>query len=364
MTTSTMRNDDDAPQAGGVSGWNRIAAIFRSSGMLPALVLVIIVGTLISPSFLTVQNFETVLKIAAIIGLISIGQTMVILSGGGGIDLSVGAVAAVAGVCGALFASHGMAAFVGVALVTGGFFGLVNGLGATRGMLQPFIVTLATMTLARGAAFYMSNGTPLIVDKIPALDVIASGRIGFVPIPIAIFVIAILIAHVFLAYTVWGREIYAVGGTEEAAFFSGVPVMRRRMMVYITSGVLAGLTGVLLAAFTFTADANAAVGYELSAIAAVVVGGTVLGGGAGSVLGTAIGVLIIAFTGNILTLLNVNPFIQIMVNGLIVLIAVSLEARKRQGSDGRSRLVGLGMVFGTIALGGLVMFLFLSPSVP
>jgi ribose/xylose/arabinose/galactoside ABC-type transport system permease subunit len=330
--------------------------------MLPALLLVILIGSVLSPSFATIQNFETVLKIAAIIGLISIGQTLVILSGGGGIDLSVGAVAAVAGVCGALVASHGLAAFVGVALLTGAYFGLVNGLGITRGLLQPFIVTLAIMTLARGAAFYISNGTPLIVD-IPALEVIGSGYLWFVPIPIIIFAAAVLIAHVFLRHTVWGREIYAIGGTEDAAYLSGVPVRRRRMAVYITSGMLAGLTGVLLTAFTFTADANAAVGYELSAIAAVVVGGTLLSGGVGSVLGTAIGVLIIAFTGNILTLLNVNPFIQIMVNGLIVLLAVSLEARRKPGEvgRGRDRLVGLATVFGMLAVGAVAMVLFLRP---
>jgi ribose transport system permease protein len=322
--------------------------------MLPALVVVLVLGSVLSPSFLTVQNFETVLKITSVVGLLAVGQTLVVLSGGGGIDLSVGAVAAVSAVVGALYAGSGLTAFIVAALLTGAFFGLINGLGVSRALLQPFIVTLATMTIARGAAFYISGGTPLIVSM-PELNAISTSEVWLLPLPAVLFIGAAAVAHVVLRYTVWGREIYAVGGTEEAAYLSGVPVARRRLVVYIASGVLAGLAGVLLASFTATADANAANGYELSAIAAVVVGGTALSGGQGSIVGTLIGVLVIAFTGNILNLMNVDPFMQLLINGFIVLVAVSLEAQRRTGAA-RSRLPGLAIMYATIGLGALVMF--------
>lgn len=338
---------------GGRAGWARFR-LPREASMLPALLVVLVLGSFLSPSFLTVQNFETVVKITSVVGLLAVGQTLVILSGGGGIDLSVGAVAAVSAVVGALFAGYGLGGFVVAALLTGCFFGLVNGIGVSQAFLQPFIVTLATMTIARGAAFYLSDGTPLIVSM-PELNAISTSELGFLPVPALFLLVAILLVHVVLRYTVPGREIYAVGGTEEAAFLSGVPVARRRLFVYVASGFLAGVAGILLASFTATADANAANGYELGAIAAVVVGGTALRGGQGSVIGTTIGVLVIAFTGNILNLTNVDPFMQLLINGLIVLVAVALEANRRTGGE-RSRARGLALMFGVLGLGALVMF--------
>jgi ribose transport system permease protein len=341
----------------------RYMAMLRISGMLPALVAVIVIGSFVSPAFLSVSNFETVLKLTSVVGLISIGQTLVILSGAGGIDLSVGAVIAVAGVTGALFSGYGLTGFILGSLVAGSYFGFINGLGVTRGLLQPFIVTLATMTIARGVAFYLSQGSPLVVN-LPGLDTIGSGSIWFLPIPAVIFLTVAVLAHVYLRYTVGGRELYAIGGTEEAAYLSGVRVARRRMMVYVVSGLLAGCAAILLTGFTASADANAATGYELSAIAAVVVGGTALSGGQGSIIGTMIGVFIIALTGNVLNLANVDPFMQLIINGLIVLVAVSLEARaKSSGSqEGRKRLLGLLMMYGVIAAGALIMFFYLAPT--
>ncbi|GAA1798862.1 ABC transporter permease [Planosporangium flavigriseum] len=368
MVTSETAVQTALPRVGGNSNpdsptgrrWARLR-LLRASGMLPALVLVIIVGHLVSPAFLTAQNFETVLKITSVVGLISVGQTLIILSGAGGIDLSVGSVVAASGVCGALFAGYGMGGFVAGSLVAGAYFGLVNGLGVTRGRLQPFIVTLATMTIARGVAFYLSGGTPLVVN-LPGLSHIGSASLWFIPIPVAVFLLVVVLAHVYLRYTVWGRELYAIGGTEEAAYLSGIPVGRRRLYLYVVSGLLAGLAAVLLTSFTASADANAANGYELNAIAAVVVGGTALSGGVGSVIGTTIGVLIIAFTGNILNLANVDPFMQFIINGLIVLAAVSLEARGKGGAGGLlKRLTGLGAMYAAIIVGALVMFFLLRP---
>lgn len=354
---------DDAESAPRVTRRARYMAILRVSGMLPALVGVIVIGSFVSPAFLTASNFETVLKLTSVVGLIAIGQTLVILSGAGGIDLSVGAVIAVAGVTGAIFSGYGMPGFLLGCLVAGAYFGFINGLGVTRGLLQPFIVTLATMTIARGVAFYLSQGSPLIVN-LPGLDTLGSGSVWFLPTPALVFIVVAVVAHVYLRYTVGGRELYAIGGTEEAAFLSGVPVARRRMLVYVISGLLAGCAAILLTSFTASADANAASGYELSAIAAVVVGGTALSGGQGGIIGTMIGVFIIALTGNILNLANVDPFMQLVVNGLIVLVAVSLEARgKGAGSqEGSKRLIGLALMYAVIAVGALTVAFYLAPT--
>lgn len=364
MTKTDSHLEEGSPRLAGeaaarASAWRRwltTTKSLRPVGMLPALVVVIIVGALTSPSFLTVSNLETVLNLTSVIGILAIGETLVIISGGGGIDLSVGGVLAASTVVGSLYSGYGLVGFVLAALAAGAFFGLINGLGVTRGALQPFIVTLATMTIARGVAFYLSDGVPRVVN-LAGIKLIGSGSLWVIPIPIVVFLCVVVLAHVFLRYTVWGRELYAIGGTEEAAYVSGVPVRRRRMTVYVASGLLAGLAGVLSVSFIATADPSTASGYELDAIAAAVVGGAMLRGGVGSALGTIVGVLIIAFTGNILTLQNVNPFIQLIVNGLIVLVAVSLEARGRSsGGNKKSRLLGLGTMFGTIAAGAVFMF--------
>ena len=255
-----------------------------------------------------------------------------------------------------------MPGFILGCLAAGAYFGLINGLGVTRGLLQPFIVTLATMTIARGVAYYLSRARPRSSTSPGSTP---SERLrGVLPTPCVVFILVAIVAHVYLRHTVGGRELYAIGGTEEAAFLSGVPVARRRIMVYVVSGLLAGCAAILLTSFTASADANAASGYKLSAIAAVVVGGTALSGGQGGIIGIMIGVFIIALTGNILNLVNVDPFMQLIVNGLIVLVAVSLEARgKGAGSrDGRKRLIGLAMMYAVIAVGGLTVAFYLAPT--
>jgi ribose transport system permease protein len=303
-----------------------IKSAIRAAGMIPALVIVLVVGALVSPDFHTPINFINVLKFASIVGLMAIGQTFVVLSGGGGIDLSVGAVCAASGVVGGLFAPWGLGSLAAATLLASGLFGAINGLGITRGRLPPFIVTLATMTIATGLALYLSKASPLELD-VPGLSTIQSGSLGPLPFPIVLFALAVIVATIVLRKTVFGRELYAIGGNEEAARLSGVATDRHRLLVYLFSGLLAGLASLLLMAFTQTADPNAAKGYELQSIAAVVVGGTPLSGGVGSALSSTVGVLIIAFVSNIMVLMNIDPTMQQVFTGVIVLAAVSVEVK-------------------------------------
>jgi hypothetical protein len=318
-------NQTSKPVNGKVRNFSQfIRVLLKKSGMLPALILLLVVGSLVSENFLSVTNISNVLRFAAIIGFISIGQTLVILSGGGGIDLSVASVAAASAVTGALYQSSGSPVVVIVAVSTGVFFGLINGLGVTVGGLQPFIVTLATFTIARGVAFDLTNAQPLYL-KSDDLKLLSTGFIGPIPIPIIAVGLTILIAQIILSKTVFGRTLYAVGGNEEAAYASGISIRKYRIWIYMISGGMAGLAGVFGMAQLNTADPNFGNGYELTSIAAVVVGGAILAGGKGSVFGTAVGVLIMALLSNLLNLLNVNPWATLMITGVIIVLVVGLN---------------------------------------
>jgi ribose transport system permease protein len=332
----------------------RLRRVVQESGMIPALIVVLVVGSMLSDTFLTTTNLENVVRIAAVIGLLAIGQTLVILAGGGGIDLSVGAVMAAAGVIGALYQDAGLVGFIAVAVVTGGLFGLINGLGVTTAGIQPFIVTLATLSIAQGVAFDLSNATPITLNM-GGLSWFATGTIGPVPVPIALFAIAVVVGQVFLSRSVWGRELYAVGGNEEAAYFSGIKVKRYRLGVYVISGLLAGFAAVLATARLNTADPTFGTGYELDAIAAVVVGGATLSGGRGTIVGTGVGVLIIALINNLLNLMNVNPFMQNMITGLIVILVVAFNRQKASENSRNIVLRGLPL-YAALAAGAILIF--------
>lgn len=331
--------------------------LLAASGMLPALILVIIVGAVLSPDFLTGVNMSNVLRIAAPLGLIAIGETLVILSGGGGIDLSVGTVMAASAVVGAVFQKAGLASVLAGSLAAGSFFGLLSGLGVVTAALQPFIVTLATFTLAQGVAFELTQAQPVILST-PGLSFFSSGSFGPLPVPIAILIMAVLVGQIILSRTVYGRSLYAVGSNEEAAYACGINVKAYRLGVYIISGLLAGLAGVLGMAQLNTADPNFGAGYELQAIAAVVVGGAMLSGGRGTIIGTGIGVLIMALVSNLLNLLNVNPWTHLLVTGLIVLVVVALN-RQRDGAAKDARVwkglpLYIALVVGAVLLYGVL----------
>lgn len=333
---------------------DRAQRLINSGGMLPALLILIIVGSALSPAFLSSTNFSNVLRLSAVIGLLAIGQTLVVLSGGGGIDLSVASVAAASAVIGAMYQGYGLAAVLVASLLAGAFFGLINGLGVALSGLQPFIVTLATLTIARGVAFELTNAQPLYLS-LPGLEILSRGNVLGIPVPIIILALAVVVAQAILSKTVYGRSLYAVGGNEDAAYGAGINVRNYRISVYIISGILAGLAGVIGMAQLNTADPNFANGYELSAIAAVVVGGALLSGGRGTIIGTLIGVLIMALVSNLLNLMNVNPWTNLMVTGLIIIIVVSLNRSQGEGKKTKGLVRALPL-FITLVVGAVILY--------
>ena len=296
-------------------------------GLLLVILLVGLALSLSTDTFLSVANFTNVARQVSINGILAVGVTFVLLTGG--VDLSLGSVVALSGVVCALFAhpgEHALLVPIGMGLLTGGLCGLLNGVLVTRGGIAPFIVTLGMMTVARGLALILSGGKP-VADMTPALTDLA-GDVGPLPIPLLCFALVALVSWVFLGRFRLGRHLYAVGGNEPAARAAGVSVPKVKLFAYGLCGLLTGLAGVVLAARITTGQPNAGQAYELDAIAAVVIGGTSLSGGVGGVLGTILGVLLIGIINNGLDLLSVSSYYQAVIKGLIIVGAVWLDRRQ------------------------------------
>ena len=296
---------------------------------LIGLVLLCIVITKVTPTFLSVSNITNVFTQVSVNAIIAIGMTFVILTGG--IDLSVGSTLAISGAVGASIVKSTGNVFLAiiVAAVIGIAVGLINGLLVSKGKLQAFIVTLATMTIFRGATLVFTEGTP--ISKLPeALVKIGNGKLGFMPIPVIITIIIAIIAVYALSQTRFGRYLYALGGNEEASRLSGINTDKIKTLVYVVSGFASAIAGVIITSRIGSASPNAGTGFELDAIAAVVIGGTSLAGGEGTITGTLIGALIIGVLNNGLNLMNVSPFYQSIVKGLVILIAVLLDKKSRK----------------------------------
>lgn len=285
--------------------------------------------SILSPSFLTLSNIMNVLNQVSLNGLVAIGMTFVILSGG--IDLSVGSILALSGAVLAALLKSGIpqAPAMAAALLLAAVLGVLNGLFIATFNLQPFIVTMAFMTIFRGSTFVFTNGRPITGLGRTGVFV-AAGRGDVAGIPWSgIILIACLAATAFiLARTVYGKTIYAIGGNTEAARLSGLPVKTARASVYAVSGFFAGLAGIILTSRLDSAQPLAGQSYELDAIAAVVLGGTSLSGGRGFMVGTLIGAFIIGILNNGLNLLEVSSFYQQIVKGAVILLAVLLDRRK------------------------------------
>jgi inositol transport system permease protein len=292
-------------------------------------VLFVIAGLLsvLTDSFATASNLTNVARQVSINGILAVGVTFVLLTGG--VDLSLGSVVALSGVACALFAHPGeypLFVPICVGLLTGSLCGLLNGVLVTRGGIAPFIVTLGMMTVARGLALIFSGGKP-VADMSPDLTGLA-GDLGPVPIPLICFAAVAVLSWLFLGRFRLGRHLYAVGGNEQAARAAGVSVPKVKLFAYGLCGLLTGLAGVVLAARITTGQPNAGQAYELDAIAAVVIGGTSLSGGVGSVLGTVLGVLLIGVINNGLDLLSVSSYYQAVIKGIIIVGAVWLDRRQ------------------------------------
>ncbi len=305
------------------------------------LVLLVIVCAILSPDFRTWTNVQNLADQVPVFGVLAAGQMLAILSGG--IDLSVGSVVAMGAFFAAAMSFHGVVPAVVVALLVTGLIGLVNGLGVAYTRVPPFIVTLAMLSIVRGSALQAAaiyNGAS--VSGAGAAPVSASGSGGFrqisqgsiLGIPSSTYVlVAVFVALAYvLRYTRFGRHVFAIGGNETAALLLGVRVRRVKLAIYTISGMLAGLAGVLYASRELSAPPTAAQGYELDSITAVVVGGTLLSGGVGTVRGTIVGLLIIRILPNIFNLLAIDPAWQQVARGSILLAVVLLQLVVLPGS--------------------------------
>lgn len=302
-----------------------LARFWRRLGVLAALVLLVIVASLLSPRFLSVPNLLNVLRQVSIVGILATGMTFVVLTRG--IDLSVGSILGIAVV---LFAgsmdARGMRFAIPLGLGAAVLAGLVNGIGVAYAGLPAFIMTLGMLSFVRGLAFIYTHGTPvpIISEDFYALG---NGYLLGIPIPALILLAALVVSGFVLGLTPFGRSVYAIGSNEEAARLSGVPVRLYKTGVYVISGLMSGLAGLVYASQLSIGTPIAGQGYELDAIAAVVVGGTSLFGGKGSVAGTFLGTLIIGVLANILNLTGVDPFVQQLFKGALIIVAVFIMSR-------------------------------------
>jgi ribose transport system permease protein len=298
-----------------------------------AFVLEFILFSFLSPYFFTPDNLLNVSLQASITAIIAAGMTFVILTGG--IDLSVGSLVAFSGIVAttllksSLPPTAGFVVAILAGLAVGSLSGAFAGFCITRFNIAPFIVTLATMTIWRGAAFVWTDGRP--VWELPdGFAFLGTGRLLAVPVPTIIMVMTFIASHIILTRTRFGRYVYAVGGNIEAARLAGIQTGKVLVNVYVLSGTLAALSGILLASRMNSGQPNAGVSYELDVIASVVVGGTSLSGGAGSIVGTFIGAMLIAVLRNGLNLLNVNSYVQQVIVGVVILLAVMLDQIRRR----------------------------------
>lgn len=309
--------------------WRTLRGIPWDRVGLPLFILImgLFFGSL-NPNFFSGTNFTNVARQSSVLALISIGQTFTIVSGG--IDLSVGSLLALVSVLGSMqIVAFGLVPGIlgGIAAAT--FAGAVNGWLISRTRIPPFIVTLGMLSLARGTAFTVSGGLP-VVGLPPQVSVIGAGNLGPLPIPGVIALGAFMAAHLLLTYTPFGRYVYAMGGNEAAAIAAGINVRRHKFLAYCLSGLCAGVAGIVITSRTLSGQPTVGETLELYAIASVVIGGTRLGGGDGSLVRTLFGVVVIAILGNGLNLINVSSYIQLIVIGAIIIVAVQFDLWRRE----------------------------------
>lgn len=303
--------------------------LLREMGPLIGLVLLFIVIAALNDRFISPSNLSNLLRQVSINALISFGMTFVILTGG--IDLSVGSILALSSALLASMITSGMnpEMAVIVAAVIGLGLGVVNGIIVAYGKVAPFIATLATMTIYRGATLVYTNGNPISgLSDDPIFMGLGQGDIAGVPVPAILMLIAFLVLLFILNKTPLGRQTYAVGGNEKVSFIAGIKINRVKIVSYAITGLLCALAGAVLTSRLNSAQPTAGMGYELDAIAAVVLGGTSLSGGKGRITGTLIGALIIGTLNNGLNILNVSSFYQQVVKGIVILLAVLMDRKK------------------------------------
>ncbi|HEO0439790.1 TPA: ribose ABC transporter permease [Streptococcus agalactiae] len=297
---------------------------------LIALAGLMVIITLINPNFLTTNNLLNLLLQVTANGFIAFGMTFVILTGG--IDLSVGSILALSSALTAGLIGHGVP--VGIAIVLsvalGGILGMLNGLFISYGKLAPFIVTLATMTIFRGATLVYSNGNPITAGLSDSFlfQFLGQGYIVGIPFPVILMFLTFIILYILLHKTAFGKSVYALGGNEKAAYISGIKLNKVKIIIYTISGIMASISGLIITSRLSSAQPTAGASYGMDAIAAVVLGGTSLSGGKGRIIGTLIGALIIGVLNNGLNIIGVSAFWQQVVKGIVILMAVLLDRFK------------------------------------
>jgi ribose/xylose/arabinose/galactoside ABC-type transport system permease subunit len=305
-----------------------IRKILTKYGIYIAFAALFIILSVSSESFLTTINMINILRQVSIIGIVAIGMSFVVITGG--IDLSVGSIMALSAVVAASFAqvdsNYSIIIPIIAGLTVGLACGLINGALVAKWKVAPFIATLGMMTAARGLAMVYTDGRP-VIGLSSTYNNIGSGYILGLPIPVIALIVIVLIGVFLLNYTVFGRHVLATGGNEQSAKLSGIDVTSVKIGVYAIAGLLAGIGGMILSSRIMSGSPVLGQGYELDAIAAVVIGGTSLFGGVGSIIGTVVGVLIIGVMNNGLDLLNVSSYYQQILKGAIIVIAVLLDKK-------------------------------------
>jgi galactofuranose transport system permease protein len=322
----TARPVDPDKAAGGAFDWRgRLFTTLQRRGAIAVLILVVVIASLTFDNFLTAQNLQNIVLQGAFLGLIVVGMTFVIISGG--IDLSVGSMLALGGV----IAAQTVQAFWPLALILPpllcGLIGFGQGLLIAKAKMAFFIVTLAGLLGIRGLALALAGEEPVRIDGGSPFVWFGQGQIFGIAVPIVFVAVAFIVGGLVLARTGYGRVIFAIGGSEESARLMGLPVDRTKVIAYTTSGALAGLAGALLAARITAGDPGAGQAWELDAISAVVVGGTLLTGGAGSISGSLAGVLLLSILQNLINQLGtLGSYAQQLVSGVFLIAVVLVQA--------------------------------------
>ncbi|WHS30186.1 ABC transporter permease [Brucella sp. NM4] len=309
----------------------RKLARYREASVLLMLIAVAIYLAIASDYFLSPRNLLNVGRQASVVAIVALGQALVIIARG--IDLSVGSVIGLSAVVAAItirdtgYESVGLAA----GLLTGVTCGVINGVLYTRFKINPFIATLGVLSIGRGLALLMTGGIPVPIGGLA--EFVGAGRLLGIPVSFLLMIVLAIIVHVFVTYTVIGREIYAIGDNPKAARLAGVNIKATRLVVFTICGLLAGLGGLILSGNLASADPNLGIGYELDVIAAVILGGTALSGGRGSIIGVVIGALLMALLNNAFVLLGVAAYWQVVTKGLVIILAVGIDGLTRGNED-------------------------------
>ncbi len=298
-------------------------------GILAGLIVLLLIFSFASPHFLKVNNLLNIVLQVSIIAISAFGMTFALIIGG--IDLSIGSTIALSGTMAALLLQHNIPfiPMIIIVLLIGVVLGAFNGVLISKLHIPAFIVTVATMGIFRGIAYITTDGVPIAISNQSFLG-LGNGFFLGIQIPILILLVLFVVNHIILSKTKFGRRAYISGGNEEAAVYAGINVSRLKIWVYVITSVMAAISGLILASRLYSAQPNAASGYELDAIAAAVLGGTSLSGGSGKILGTLIGAIIIGVINNGMNLMNVSYFYQLIVKGLVILIAVYVDVKNKK----------------------------------